>query len=469
MTVASPPALPTGIVDAFATHVARTRYEHLPPLAVAKAKTFLLDTIGVGLAGTSGPHFARISRAAEAWGRGEEATVWGSGLKLPAPSAAMVNAYLIHCLEYDCVHERAVVHPMATILSAFFAWAERSGGRGRPVDGRQLLTSLAVGVDMSGLLGSATTALIRFFRPAVAGGFGAVSAIGSAAGFTAAQMADAYGIQYGQCAGTLQPHAEGSGLLPLQIGFNARAAITSADLVEAGFDGPHDVLTGQYGYYNLFELGQYSPEVIPDELGRVWQIARLSHKPFPSGRLTHGALDGLRQVMAEGITAADIASVEIQAPPLVKRLVGRPDLDNPPANYAKLCLSFVAATLLLRGRVDVPEFAGDTVLNDPEIHAYARRISVVDDGNPDQNALAPQRVIVRLTSGRTRVIDLPEVYGHPEAPLTDAENRAKFARCCGWAVPPVPDARRAEIERMVDEIEDVTDVGQIAKLMVSDG
>ena len=35
--------------------------------------------------------------------------------------------------------------------------------------------------------------------------------------------------------------------------------------------------------------------------------------------------------------------------------------------------------------------------------------------------------------------------------------------------PPVPDARRAEIERMVDQIEDVTDVGQIAKLMVSDG
>ena len=41
MTVASPPALPADIVDAFATHVARTRYEHLPPLAVAKAKTFM--------------------------------------------------------------------------------------------------------------------------------------------------------------------------------------------------------------------------------------------------------------------------------------------------------------------------------------------------------------------------------------------------------------------------------------------
>ena len=48
---------------------------------------------------------------------GDEATVWVTGERVSAQAAAMVNAYQIHCLEYDCVHEGAVVHPMATVLS----------------------------------------------------------------------------------------------------------------------------------------------------------------------------------------------------------------------------------------------------------------------------------------------------------------------------------------------------------------
>ena len=43
---------PFDAVHAFASHIARARFEDLPAEAVAKAKTFLLDTIGVGLAGT---------------------------------------------------------------------------------------------------------------------------------------------------------------------------------------------------------------------------------------------------------------------------------------------------------------------------------------------------------------------------------------------------------------------------------
>src|SRR4051794_18019570 len=99
-------------VGAFTSHIARARFEDLPAGAVAKAKTFLLDTIGVALAGTSDGNAARVLAMVKEWGGGDEATAWGSGARLPAPSAAYVNAYLIHSLEYDCIHEAAVVHPM---------------------------------------------------------------------------------------------------------------------------------------------------------------------------------------------------------------------------------------------------------------------------------------------------------------------------------------------------------------------
>ena len=64
-----------------------------------------------------------------------------SGLRLPAPHAAFVNAFQIHSQEFDCVHEPAVVHPLATIASALLAEADRSG----PYDGERLLTALVAG------------------------------------------------------------------------------------------------------------------------------------------------------------------------------------------------------------------------------------------------------------------------------------------------------------------------------------
>lgn len=46
--------------DTFASHIAGTRFDNLPEAAIAKAKIFLLDTIGVGLAGTSDGNAARV-------------------------------------------------------------------------------------------------------------------------------------------------------------------------------------------------------------------------------------------------------------------------------------------------------------------------------------------------------------------------------------------------------------------------
>jgi 2-methylcitrate dehydratase PrpD len=50
-----------------------------------------------------------------------KSTVFGSGERLPLLHAAMLNAYQIHNQELDCVHEKAVVHPMAAMLPALSA------------------------------------------------------------------------------------------------------------------------------------------------------------------------------------------------------------------------------------------------------------------------------------------------------------------------------------------------------------
>lgn len=450
-------------VDRVAAHVVATRFEDIPPAVVEKAKTFLLDTFGVGIAGTSGTGVAELKKVVGGWGESGEARVWLTGERLPAQQAAIVNAYQIHCLEFDCVHEPAVLHPMATILSAVMAWLERERARGRTVDGKALIAALVLGVDVSTMLGIVTNSPLQFFRPATAGGFGAAAAIARLAGFDALGLKNALGAQYAQVSGTLQPHVEGSPMLGMQVGFNARAAIASADLAAAGFRGPHDILIGQYGYFKLFEQDDYDLEPFLEKLGSEWQMAAMSHKPYPSGRLTHGAVDGLGRLMArDGFRADDIAAIRCKVPPLNHRLVGRPLIGAPEANYAKLCLRFVAGVFLARGRVDVPDFRGKEMLNDPQVHRYARLVDVVLDGNPDQNAMNPQTVEVDLTDGRSLSITLPAVYGHPDAPLSREENIEKFRRCAGYGLVPL---KSTQVDRMVETIDGLENERDVAGLV----
>jgi 2-methylcitrate dehydratase PrpD len=465
---AEPDAQNFDVEAAIAQHVATSRYEDLPAEAVEKVKTFVLDTLGVGLAGTSDGNAARVTAAAARWGGGKDATLWGSGAQLPAPSAAFVNAYHIHCLEYDCIHERAVVHPMATLLPALLAWCERTAQQGQRIDGRRFINAVAVGVDIAGLIGSATSSGLRFFRPATAGGLGAAAALASAAGLDAGQAAHTLAIHCGQISGTMQAHVEGSTTLGLQIGVNARAAICALDLAEAGLTGPRAFLTGPFGYFALFENGSFDPTVIERELGVVPQILRVSHKPFPSGRLSHAGVDGMRRLIAaHGFAPEAVAEVTVHVPPLVMRLMGRPDIANPTSNHAKLCLPFVIGTFLARGRVDVPDFGSPEMLNDPAVHAFAARVHLVPDDNPDQNAIAPQRIVVRLNDGNTHEITIRAIYGHPDAPLTAAENEDKFSRNFGYARPPRPAPARAQIMDFVAGLENAEDMSLLPRLLAA--
>ncbi len=441
-------------VYALARHVVGTRFEDLPANAVRAAKTFLLDSIGVGIAGSDGPWVKELIATVAKWGTGNDSRLFVHGARLPAPSAAIVNAYQIHCLEFDCVNEDAVIHPMATILGAIMAEADRSGG----ISGKDFLTAIVVGIDSSCVLGLSSKSPMRFFRPSTAGAFGATAAVAKLRKFSEETLINAYGATYGQISGTLAPHREGSPVLGMQIGFCARGAISACDLAEAGLMGPKDVITGMYGYLPLYE-GEYDHEPVFASLGKVWQVANISHKPFPSGRLTHGVIDGIQQLIkSHGLKAEQVDRMVAKVPPLAWRLTGRPDIPDPEPNYAKLCIPFVAATALLNGGdVDVQHFKGDWLTN-AKVHDLAGRVVAIQDDNPLQNKVAPQRLEVYLKDGKMLAVDMPEIFGHPKNPLTAQQNLDKFRR--NWkaaAKPLVPKGADAVID-MVENIEKVTEM-----------
>ncbi|MFO1352340.1 MAG: MmgE/PrpD family protein [Gammaproteobacteria bacterium] len=416
----------TQAVARLAQHVVTTRFEDLPPAAIAAAKVFFLDTLGVCVAGTSASYAAEVRAAAYGWGMGNDATVLGLGERLPAANAAFVNAYHTHCQEYDSVHEPAVVHALATIQSAVLAHAEKRGG----ILGKDLLLALALGVDVAASIGMAAKTGLKFFRPATAGIFGVAAAVGKLARLDVAGLMDAFGLAYSQAAGTMQAHVEGKPTLALQIAFAAAAGMRAVDLAKAGFPGPHDVLEGPFGFYRLFE-GAADIEPVWAELGKVWRITQVSHKPFPAGRATHGGIDGIMTLKAEhGVRAENIAKLTLRAPPLIHQLVGRPLKADMKANYARLCFQYVGAVALSGDSVEVADFRPER-LQDPALLSLANRIEVVIDGNPDPNALKPQTVVAKLSDGREITVDVPETIGSPAKPLSREQHLAKFRRCLG--------------------------------------
>jgi 2-methylcitrate dehydratase PrpD len=410
-------------VDTYAGLVLTTRWADIPEPARQQACVFLLDSLGVGVSGSAADTAAAVRETASGWGRGSQCSVLGSSLRLPPASAAYVNAFQVHCQEYDCLHEPATVHAMAVLTGALLAMAEREH-----YAPEELMLGVVLGVEVAVTLGLCATEGLRFFRPATAGLMGATAALARLQGFSDRQFRDAWGLAYSQMAGTMQAHVEGSVALPLQVAGAARAAVNAIELVEAGLSGPHDVLEGPFGYFTLFEANA-RPAPVLATLGQPWRVTELAHKPFPTGRAAHGTLDGLqRLVHTHAIAASDITAVRAYVPPLTKRLVGRPYQAGMPVNYARLCLQYLVPVYLRHGQLDTSCFSPQW-LADKDVAAASAMVSVIDDGNPDPNALSPQRLEVEISSGHCLEQAVPATLGSPGYPLSEAQRMAKLQHC----------------------------------------
>jgi 2-methylcitrate dehydratase PrpD len=273
-------------------------------------------------------------------------------------------------------------------------------------------------------------------------------------------MLDAFGLAFTQAAGTMQAHAEGKPTLAFAMGNAARAGIQAVDLAAAGFPGPHDVLDGPFGYFRLME-GQWDAEPGFDELGSVWRVTQLSHKPFPSGRATHGGLDAIQRLMAQhGFAAEHVERVTLLAPPLIHQLVGRPFRADMSVAYARLCFPFAAATMLASGNVDIADFR-PARFAEPAMRDLAERNVVVDE-NPDPNALAPLTVRVHLRSGAGHAMTIEHALGSPANPLSREQRLAKFRRCWTYAHPA---AGAEDAERLIELVEGLDSVADVTSLV----
>ena len=276
----------------FAKNFVDTKYENLPPEVVEATKKEILDLLGVALGGASQPGATHVCALVKEWGGKEESSIIGSKQKVPAPNAAQANATMAHALDFDDVHEAAVMHPGIASIPVVMAVGEAQGN----LSGKELITSTALGVDMMCRLALATTPgkspiELGWHLTSLFGFMGSAATAARVMRLNEEKIVDAIGIGYHQCAGNGQCVKDGALTKRLGPGFAVKGGITAALMAKAGVTGAKNSFEGEWGLYKQYMDGDYSREILTADLGKRFEGVNVAIKPYPCCRGIHPAID----------------------------------------------------------------------------------------------------------------------------------------------------------------------------------
>jgi len=167
------------IIDTVIDHLYETEFADLPASVVEVSRKQVLDTLAAMVGGSTCEISGEISglgSLVKSWGGSPESTIAAFGGRVPAPNAAFVNGILCVRLDFDDTQVKGLkIHVSRSIIPTVFAVAEYKG----QVNGRHLLTAVAVGHDLSlrlrravgGEADSSFGMITNFFGAAAAAGF----------------------------------------------------------------------------------------------------------------------------------------------------------------------------------------------------------------------------------------------------------------------------------------------------------
>ena len=427
-------------------YATRIQPSEIPARVTNITKAFLLDTIGLMAAGVRAPGCGQVLDQLVDWGGCKESTLLGRSTKLPAPYAALGNALAAHAFDFDDTHERGDMHAYAVVFPAALAVAERTGD----VSGSELLAAVTVGVDVAYRIGLGIKRYRGWHPTSMCGVFGAAMAAARVARLGRDATHNAMGIAYSLSSGNFQCILDGSLTKRMQPAFAARAGVEAVIFASLGITGAKNVLEGKFGLYPLYEAGEYNKAPLSDRLGTWFEGEGASLKPYPSCRFCHGAIDAILDMMAtDGVKAGDVESVVVKMPAEAYDYVGgayRPG-DSPQVS-AQFNTAYNVAVALVRGRVGLSEFDAKTVL-DPQVRRLADLVETVP--TDESYCFGPQDIAVRLQNGTTLTRNVAVMKGHPNKPMTRAEQLAKAKEC--FAVGGAPASSVEQLVAWIDNLE----------------
>lgn len=458
-----------------AAFVTDTDFGDIPAEVVADAKRAIRDYCGVALYGSQHPVGKRITSYVAAAMPGNDATLLG-GRTTSAPGAALANGTYGHAIDFDDTFESIVIHPSSPMFPAAFASAELVGKEGTDV-----LTGYVLGVETAFRVGHATYPSHYengWHATGTIGAFGAAAAAASVLGLSADETRHALGIS-ASSSSSLKKNF-GSMTKPLHAGHAAQMGLRAALLAREGWTADRSVLEDELGYGAVMTVeNAYDPTAITgglstltedggnhmgtsgsDERGERWAMADNGFKPYPSGVITHAAMDAARRIAEdEDLAAADVERVTVALDEAASEMLIHADPEN--ALEAKFSIEFCLAAVLRAGDPGVNEFTDE----------YVQSADTQDAMEKVERAFEPDlfgggfagygaRVTIETMEGETHVAEEAHAPGGPTNPVSEERLDAKFRECAGEVL---DDEGVETVVSAIDRLEDDGALGDLTE------
>ena len=413
--------------QAIARFLCGLKLEEVPQGVVDKAKLVFLDTLGIALASSTMDFGRMVTNVARQLGGPNSSRLIGSPLKVAAANAVLANGTLAHGLDYDDTLEEAIVHTGCCAGMTALAVGEELGASGKAV----LEAAIASTEVMCkvGLIAPGKFHARGFHPTALCSTFGAAAAAGKLHGLEPAQWINSLGLCGSQSSGIIEYLADGTWTKRFHPGWSAHGGVIATMLAREGFRGPATVFEGQHGFYRAFGGADEYPFEKFNELGRTWEIPKLTFKSYPCGSISHPYMDCaliLKQKYAVAPErVAEIVCRTAEGP--VHRLwEPLADKQRPTSSYgAKFSLPYSIAVMLIRGRAGLEEFS-DEAIRDPEVLSLAKKVRYELDPTIDYPRHFSGHVKIVLADGGILEENQPHPRGGLESPLPPEEIERKF-------------------------------------------
>lgn len=413
-----------GAVSEFiAQYVYSLDLNSVPREVIEKTKICLLDTLSVAVAGSESPEAGIVQRVVASLGGKPEATVIKTGIKLPAPNAALINATMAHSLELDDTDRFTYFHPGAPIIMAALAVAEASG-----CSGKKLLEGILTGYEIAIRIAEAVNPSHRwrgFHTTGTVGTFGAGIASAKILGLAPEKIVNALGISGTQAAGLFEFLKDGSMTKRFHPGKSASNGIMAAYLAAAGFTGPATILEGENGFLKATSEGADASRLV-DGLGQDFRIMRVGIKRHAACRYCHTAIDAALEIRNNyTLPFNDIEQVEVYVSRLCARQTGNASASTLLA--AQLSTPYAVSLALVKGEAGISTYING--LSDPQVNSLMGRVEVKEERDYGENG-RQALVRVKTRGGRWLAKRVDLARGEPEDPLTQAEFEGKVRGLC---------------------------------------
>lgn len=417
--------------ETLAAFVDETTLSDVPSDAQEKAKEAITDLVGVAIYGSHHEVGDKITAFVETDAPGDTATMFARG-SASSTGAALANGTYGHAVDYDDTFESIVIHPTSPVFSAALAAAEDADGTGEDV-----LTSYLIGIEIAYRTGHSTYPSHYengWHSTGTVGTFGATAAAASVMDLEPDEIEHAFGIAASMSSALKKNF--GTMTKPLHSGHAAQMGVRSAKLASSGFTADTSIFGGEIGYGNVMTIGDtYDPEELTAELGETWAVMDLGYKPYPSGVITHAAMEAFRDIVLQNdLEPENVDEIVVSLDDAASEMLHH---ENPETGLeAKFSIEFCLAAVLLEDDPGIHEFT-DEYVTDPETREQTAKVERDFKENLFGGNFAnyAARVSAETTDGETYTAEMKHAPGHPTNPLSEERLRAKFDECTRDVLP----------------------------------